>query len=226
MAGNLPESHLAHPLTLLPELSTAREWTAEALVGCATLIHVVLLVREHVRMAVAICTDDQRRRPTGVQPKSLPSLSLPLTPFLVTISIRLLARHLRSVSPATSLQIDHYSSQDRDLARTFFLTGPMWIGWTRPKIKRVCGVLERITLIGLVGDFVEGYLPFVDEYFYCECVCQNELICRYFILIITEEWSASHGVMHVYNAALALARVCRFISTFASLDPSAAICSQ
>lgn len=113
----------------------------------------------------------QRRRPTAHQSSSLSSLSslsVPLTPFAATISLRLLARHLRPGSPSTSLQMEHYATQDRDLARTFFLTGPMWVGWTRPKIKRVCGLLERIPLVGLVGDFVEGYLPFVDEYFYCE----------------------------------------------------------
>jgi peroxin-16 len=28
--------------------------------------------------------------------------------------------------------------------------------------------LERIPLVGLVGELVEGYLPLVDEYFYCK----------------------------------------------------------
>lgn len=50
MAGNLPESHLPHPLSLMPELSTAREWTAEILVSCATLVHVALLIRESVSL--------------------------------------------------------------------------------------------------------------------------------------------------------------------------------
>jgi hypothetical protein len=28
--------------------------------------------------------------------------------------------------------------------------------------------LERIPLIGIAGGFVEGYIPLVDDYFYCE----------------------------------------------------------
>jgi hypothetical protein len=30
--------------------------------------------------------------------------------------------------------------------------------------------LERIPLIGLAGGFVEGYIPLVDDYFYCKLV--------------------------------------------------------
>lgn len=112
--------------------------------------------------------DVQNRRTTPLKPLSLSSLSLPLTPFAATIALRLLSRHLRTPNPSTPLQMQHFAAQDRALARTFFLTGPVWLGWTRPKIKRVCKVLERVPLVGLVGDFVEGYLPFVDEYFYCE----------------------------------------------------------
>lgn len=48
------------------------------------------------------------------------------------------------------------------------MTGPMWIGWTRPKVVSVARALERIPILGLVGDLVEGYLPLVDDYFFCE----------------------------------------------------------
>jgi peroxin-16 len=44
----------------------------------------------------------------------------------------------------------------------------MWVGWTRPKIMAVVKGLERIPLIGIAGGFVEGYIPLVDDYFYCE----------------------------------------------------------
>jgi len=43
----------------------------------------------------------------------------------------------------------------------------MWLGWTRPKIMGIVRTLERVPLVGLVGDLVEGYIPLVDEYFYC-----------------------------------------------------------
>jgi hypothetical protein len=44
----------------------------------------------------------------------------------------------------------------------------MWVGWTRPKIMALVKGIERIPLIGLAGEFVEGYIPLVDDYFYCE----------------------------------------------------------
>jgi peroxin-16 len=56
------------------------------------------------------------------------------------------------------------------MASSFLLQGPMWVGWTRPKIMGALGFLERIPLVGLVGGFVEGYIPLVDDYFYCGCL--------------------------------------------------------
>jgi peroxin-16 len=51
MAGSLPESHLAHPLTLLPELS-ASAFTSEILTSTATLVHVLLLLRAQVSQII------------------------------------------------------------------------------------------------------------------------------------------------------------------------------
>ncbi len=45
MAGALPDSHLPHPLTLVPELDSTSAWTSEILTSTATLIHVILLIR-------------------------------------------------------------------------------------------------------------------------------------------------------------------------------------
>lgn len=49
MASALPDSHLPHPLTLLPEMTTAG-MTAEILTSTATLIHLLLLLRAQVRL--------------------------------------------------------------------------------------------------------------------------------------------------------------------------------
>lgn len=48
MAGAIPESHLPHPLTLLPELTTSA-MASEALTSTATLVHLLLLLRAQVR---------------------------------------------------------------------------------------------------------------------------------------------------------------------------------
>jgi peroxin-16 len=44
----------------------------------------------------------------------------------------------------------------------------MWVGWTRPKVMSVVGWLEKWPVVGLVGEFLEGYVPLVDDLFYCE----------------------------------------------------------
>jgi peroxin-16 len=47
MSGSLPETHLPHPLTLLPELTTSA-LAAEVLTSTATLVQVLLLLRSQV----------------------------------------------------------------------------------------------------------------------------------------------------------------------------------
>jgi peroxin-16 len=47
MAGSLPDSHLPHPLSLLPELS-ASAFASELLTSTATLAHLLLLLRAQV----------------------------------------------------------------------------------------------------------------------------------------------------------------------------------
>lgn len=48
MSDALPESHLPHPLVLVPEM-TASAMTAEILTSTATLVHLLLLLRAQVR---------------------------------------------------------------------------------------------------------------------------------------------------------------------------------
>jgi peroxin-16 len=47
MSGSLPESHLPHPLTLMPEMTTAA-FAAEILTSTATLVQVLLLLKTQV----------------------------------------------------------------------------------------------------------------------------------------------------------------------------------
>jgi len=73
---------------------------------------------------------------------------------------------MRAPAGDSTLLADHYAQLDRRMASRFFLQGPMWIGWTRPKIVRVIKALERIPLIGLAGELIRGYLPLADSYLY------------------------------------------------------------
>ncbi|CAD6580025.1 MAG: Peroxisomal membrane protein pex16 [Tremellales sp. Tagirdzhanova-0007] len=171
MARALPDSHLPHPCTLVPELDSTSAWTSEILSSTATLLHVILLIR-----ATQHCGPKYR-------PTSLPTLSRALPPFLAPLALHLLARQLRPPPKSSLLLASHHSHLDRRTAAHFFLTGPMWIGWTRPKVMRVLKGLERIPLVGLVGELVEGYLFLVDDYFYCESDLPAALTVRYLVLI-------------------------------------------
>lgn len=88
--------------------------------------------------------------------------------------LQLVARRLRAPARDSTLLAEHYAQVDRRLASRFFLQGPMWIGWTRPKIVSFIQALERIPLIGLAGELVAGYLPLVDDYF-CEWRSQRAM---------------------------------------------------
>lgn len=81
--------------------------------------------------------------------------------------MRILARHLRDPS-STVLAAQHHATLDKRLLAQAFLTGPMWIGWTRPKIQSWVEWFEKWPLIGMVAGLGEGYLPLVDDYVYCE----------------------------------------------------------
>lgn len=90
-----------------------------------------------------------------------------MSPYLIPLALLLLSRRLRSKGESPLL-LSHYAQQDKKLALQAFMAGPMWIGWTRPKIVSIAKTLERVPILGLVGDLVEGYLPLVDDYFFCE----------------------------------------------------------
>jgi hypothetical protein len=150
---SLPPSHQVHPLSLLPELRRPADQLAEIIASTSTFLYLLLLLRA------------QQNRPVRHRPLSLPTLSSSLSPFLITFMLQLLARRLRS-RPTTELQAAHYGQLDRALA-SWLVKGPLWVGWTRPKIMRVVGALERIPILGLVGGFIGDYVPLVDDYFYC-----------------------------------------------------------
>ena len=99
---------------------------------------------------------------------ALPVLSTRLSPFLVPLAFRLVAQRLRPAAGDSLLLSSHYAALDRRMATSFFLQGPVWVGWTRPKIMTVVRGIQRIPLVGIAAELVEGYLPLVDDYFYCK----------------------------------------------------------
>ncbi|WWC63177.1 uncharacterized protein I303_105777 [Kwoniella dejecticola CBS 10117] len=156
MIDNLPETHLDHPLNLLHELK-GKEYISEIIWSSIGLINVLLLMRS-------------ARQTDRYKSNSLLTISRSYIPYLSVIRMLLLARYLRpksSSANASNLLMENNAIQDKRLLVKAFLTGPMWLGFTRPKILSLSKGLERIPLVGLVGELVEGYLPLVDDYFYC-----------------------------------------------------------
>ncbi|WVQ74803.1 hypothetical protein IAR50_004409 [Cryptococcus sp. DSM 104548] len=157
MVGNLPEEYLEHPLDLVPTLKGS-EYVAEIIASSVGLVRVLLLLRA------------SRQTPSSFHPFSLPTLSRSFPPYIIPLLLLFIYRRLRASSSNSAsgspLLLAHNATQDRHLAMQAFLTGPLWVGWTRPKIVKVARGLERIPLVGLVGELVEGYLPLVDDYFY------------------------------------------------------------
>ncbi|WVR07428.1 hypothetical protein IAU60_004469 [Kwoniella sp. DSM 27419] len=156
MLENLPEEMKEHPLALLPQLK-GKEYIAEIISSTIGLVHVLLLMRA-------------ARQPSASSYKSLSlsTLSRSYAPYLLILRLSLMARYLRpsATASASPLLASHNATQDRKLAMRAFLTGPMWLGFTRPRVLGLAKWLERVPIVGLAGDLVEGYLPLVDDYFY------------------------------------------------------------
>ncbi|WWC71669.1 uncharacterized protein I206_105627 [Kwoniella pini CBS 10737] len=157
MINNLPESYLDHPLNLIQELK-GKEYISEIIWNSIGLINVLLLIR----------SANQNDR---YKSYSLPTISRSYIPYLSIIRLLLMSRYLRpkinlNNHYSFNLLIENNSNQDKKLLIKAFLTGPMWIGFTRSKILKISKSLERIPLIGLLGELIEGYLPLVDDYFY------------------------------------------------------------
>jgi peroxin-16 len=198
MAAALPEEYQLHPLTLLPEIQGVGAYIADVLSSSATLVQVVLLLRAAVSPRTNLSVrpslrasgrplerrSDQSNGHAGLckakliyqrspsspayRPLTLPTLSRSLPPFLIPLLMRILARRLRNPA-STVLLAQHHATHDKRLLAQAFLTGPMWIGWTRPKIQSWVEWLEKWPLIGMVAGLGEGYLPLVDDYVYCGC---------------------------------------------------------
>ena len=67
--------------------------------------------------------------------------------------------------PASSVEADEWSTRTRGLW-WYFLRGPVWFQWTRPKIERFATWTENRRIIGFFGSIARDYLPLVDDYYY------------------------------------------------------------
>ncbi|GHJ85824.1 hypothetical protein NliqN6_2226 [Naganishia liquefaciens] len=158
----LPEPYQPPAATLLPTLTTWREYLGEALhasEGLVAVLSFTLLARRRRR---------RRRRQPGPQSVSMASLALDsawtsLGPILCILASRTL--RVRRPVVATPLLLETYAARDRALAFQL-VKGAIWQRWTRGKVMRLVGALEKVWGVRLVAGIVRDHVALVDEYYY------------------------------------------------------------
>lgn len=161
----LPEAYQPSPLTLLPELSSAKEVLGEVIHASRGFVHVALMLYLARRT---------RQRPTS---PSYLSLASPLPATLIPLGLLLLARSCRpSRSPSaqtTLVQAAEEQARDKELV-WWALKGWLYAGWTRPKIDSWIKWSEedkrwkRWTGLGLAAGLLQQHQKLVEELYYCE----------------------------------------------------------
>lgn len=176
----LPEPYQPPAETLLPILHGWREYLGEAMTASEGLVAV---------MAFTILARRRRRRAagsgTGMASLARENIWTSLAPLGWTLLARTLRRgggksgtsnpmaQLMGVSNAargaemTPLLAETYAARDRALL-FHFVRGALWQRWTRGKVMRVVGGLERLWGVRLVAGIIRDHVDLVDEYYYCE----------------------------------------------------------
>lgn len=134
---SLPEEHLAHPLSLLPELSTPGDIAAEVLSSTAVLVQVVLLVYTMVSAEAALPQGSRYFR-TITNPTSA---CLPPPATAQHPSLRCRAPSRRSSSPSCSSSWRAASARPPASRHCLPSTTPSWTAaWPRDSSSRApCG---------------------------------------------------------------------------------------
>ncbi|KAJ9108739.1 hypothetical protein QFC21_000059 [Naganishia friedmannii] len=179
----LPEAYQDNPADLLPRLEGAREWLGEGMVATEGLVSVLvyyyLASRSRKRTAGAATG-------AGMQSLARASRWTSVVPLVWILVARLLRRNKSSSSssgipslaaafmpslappskkPFTPLLAQTYAARDRALL-FYFLKGAVWQRYTRVKVMRFMGLLEKIWGVRLVAGILRDHVDLVDEYYY------------------------------------------------------------
>ncbi|GAA5987328.1 hypothetical protein JCM10908_001911 [Rhodotorula pacifica] len=103
-------------------------------------------------------------------------------PYLLSLALEYLAYSLRSSSTSrlasdkasgpmlpvkTPTELEKQETSKR--ARQFWwylVRGPVWEGWTKPRLEAIAGKFEDKPVIGFVSTLLQDYVPLIDEYYY------------------------------------------------------------
>ncbi|KAJ9125114.1 hypothetical protein QFC22_000067 [Naganishia vaughanmartiniae] len=179
----LPEAYQDNPADLLPRLEGAREWLGESMVATEGLVSVLVyyyLASRNRKQPGGAATG------TGMQTLARASRWTSIVPLAWILVARLLRRNKSSSSssgipslaaafmpslappskkPFTPLLAQTYAARDRALL-FYFLKGALWQRYTRVKVMRFMGLLEKIWGVRLVAGILRDHVELVDEYYY------------------------------------------------------------
>ncbi|KAG0659819.1 Peroxisomal membrane protein pex16 [Rhodotorula mucilaginosa] len=103
-------------------------------------------------------------------------------PYLLSLALEYLAYSLRCSSTSrlatnkasgpmlpvkTETELEKQETSKR--ARQFWwylVRGPVWEGWTKPRLEAIAGKFQDKPLIGFVSTLLQDYVPLIDEYYY------------------------------------------------------------
>lgn len=180
----LPEAYQDNPSDLLPQLEGAREWLGEGMVATEGLVSVLVyyyLASRNRKRSLGTGTG------AGMQALAQASRWTSIVPLVWILVARLLRRNKSSSSssgipslaaafmpslaapskkPFTPLLAQTYAARDRALL-FYFLKGALWQRYTRVKVMRFMGLLEKIWGVRLVAGILKDHVELVDEYYYC-----------------------------------------------------------
>lgn len=184
----LPEAYQDNPADLLPRIEGAREWLGEGMVATEGLVSVLVyfyLASRSRKQPVGVATG------TGMQGLARGSRWTSVVPLVWILVARLLRRNKSSSSsstgipslaaafmpslappskkPFTPLLAQTYAARDRALL-FYFLKGALWQRYTRVKVMRFMGLLEKIWGVRLIAGILRDHVELVDEYYYCTFV--------------------------------------------------------
>ena len=180
LSRTLTEQDVSPPPLLVRPLTQPAARIAEAVWILRPLLYVALLrtygrrdLRPFATSLLVECLARTLRQHTRVQHSkspSPPSISLWLSVLGMENSfLDWLASSLSTQSaaqrPASTVEGDEWIARNRSLW-WYLLRGPVWYGWTRPKLASFVARTEHRRLLGLLGSIIREYLPLIDDYYY------------------------------------------------------------
>lgn len=191
LSHTLTEQDVSPPPLLVRAFSNNLGRLAESVWILRPVLYVLMLrhygVRDARPFSVSLALELLARllRRHALMPRGKDAVAVPPPPSSISLLLTMLgvensfldwlASALRgqprypALKPISAVEGDEWSSRDRSLW-WYLLRGPVWYGWTRPKVAQFVASTEKRRIVGLLSSIIGEYLPLVDEYYYYSAV--------------------------------------------------------